>query len=130
MSGRIQQASSVLLVSYSSPVDLCNFWTTEAMGVAVKPCICSAKIGLQELWRQGSEWDEDLPSAVQQKWIALYREIKELNKVSFQGSLSPHQPAEHRPTVCIFADASHGDFGACAYIRWMTINEEHDVRFN
>lgn len=42
MSGRIQQASSVLLVSYSSPVDLCNFWTTEAMGVAVKPCICSA----------------------------------------------------------------------------------------
>ena len=89
-----------------------------------------AKIRLQELWRQGSEWDEDLPSAVQQKWIALYREMKELNKVSFQGSLSPHQPAEHRPTVCIFADASHGAFGASAYIRWMTINEEHDVRFN
>ena len=41
-SGRIQQASSVLLVSYSTPVDLSNFWTTEAMGVAVKPCICSS----------------------------------------------------------------------------------------
>ena len=41
-SGKIQQANSVLLVSYSTPVDLSNFWTTEAMGVAVKPCICSA----------------------------------------------------------------------------------------
>ena len=47
-----------------------------------------AKIGLQELWRQGFEWDEGLPSAVQQKWIALFREIKELNKVSCQRSLS------------------------------------------
>ena len=41
-SGKIQQANSVLLVSYSTPVDLSNCWTTEAMGVAVKPCICSA----------------------------------------------------------------------------------------
>ena len=41
-SGKIQQANSVLLVSYSTPVDLSNFWTMEAMGVAVKPCICSA----------------------------------------------------------------------------------------
>ena len=88
-----------------------------------------AKIDLQELWRQGSEWDEDLPSAVQQKWIALFREMKELNKVSFQSSLSPHQPAEHHPTACIFADTSHRAFGACAYIRWMTIKEGHDVRF-
>ena len=55
--------------------------------------------------------------------------MKELNKVSFQGSLTPHKPAEHRPTVCIFADASQGASGACAYIRWMTINEERDLRF-
>ena len=41
-SGRIQHASSVLLASYSIPVDLSNFWTTEAMGVAVKTCLCSA----------------------------------------------------------------------------------------
>ena len=49
-----------------------------------------AKIGLQELWRQGFEWYEDLPSAVQQKWIALLREMKEVNKVSLQRSLCPH----------------------------------------
>lgn len=91
--------------------------------------LIQAKIGLQELWRQGFEWDEDLPSAVQQKWIALFKEMKELNKVSFQRSLSPHQPVESRPTLCIFADASQDAFGACANIRWMTSNEEFDVRF-
>ena len=82
-----------------------------------------AKIGLQELW------DEDLPSAVQQKWVAFFREVKELNMLSFQRSLSPHLPAEHRPTICIFADASQEAFGACAYIRWMTANGKYDVRF-
>ena len=88
-----------------------------------------AKIGLQELRRQGFEWDEDLPSEVQQKSIGFFTEMKELNKVSFQRSLSPHQPAEHWPALCIFADASQGAFGACAYISWMTIKEEYDVRF-
>ena len=40
-SRKIQQANSVLLVSYSTPVDLSKFWTMKAMGVAVKPCISS-----------------------------------------------------------------------------------------
>ena len=81
-----------------------------------------AKIGLQELWRQGFEWDEDFSSTVQQKWITFFRELKELNKVSF------HLPAEHRPTLCIFADLSQEAFGACAYIRWMTANEKYDAQ--
>jgi len=54
--------------------------------------------------------------------------MKELNKVSFQRSSSPHQPAEHWPTLCIIADASQKAFGACTCIRWMTTNEKH-VRF-
>ncbi|XP_068738751.1 uncharacterized protein [Montipora capricornis] len=32
-----------------------------------------AKIGFQELRQQGYEWDEDLPSTVQQKWLSLSR---------------------------------------------------------
>ena len=68
------------------------------------------------------EWDEDFSSAVQQKWITFFRELKELNKVSF------HLPAEHRPTLCIFADLSQEAFGACAYIRWMTANEKYDAQ--
>lgn len=54
--------------------------------------------------------------------------MKELNKVSFQRSSSPHQPAEHWPTLCVIAVASQKAFGACTCIRWMTTNEKH-VRF-
>ena len=57
-SGRIQQASSVLLASYSIPVDLSNFWTTEAMGVAVKPCICSAD-KLTQLERKETRYNSE-----------------------------------------------------------------------
>jgi len=31
---------------YTTPKDLTDFWTTEAMGVAVMPCLCAAdKLG-------------------------------------------------------------------------------------
>ena len=35
--------TTVLHVKYANPVDLSDFWTTEAMGVAVDPCICACK---------------------------------------------------------------------------------------
>lgn len=71
MSGRIQQASSVLLVSYSSPVDLCNFWTTEAMGVAVKPCICSAD-KLTQLEREETRIIQSLCKKMGNQWVIAY----------------------------------------------------------
>ena len=40
--------------------------------------VIRAQIGFQELWQQGYEWDQDLPSAVQQKWLSLFKEMKEL----------------------------------------------------
>ena len=71
MSGRIQQASSVLLVSYSSPVDLCNFWTTEAMGVAVKPCICSAD-KLTQLEREETRIIQSSCKKMGNQWVIAY----------------------------------------------------------
>ena len=71
MSGRIQQNSSVLLVSYSSPVDLCNFWTTEAMGVAVKPCICSAD-KLTQLEREETRIIQSSCKKMGNQWVIAY----------------------------------------------------------
>ncbi|XP_068761870.1 uncharacterized protein [Montipora capricornis] len=86
-----------------------------------------AKIGFQELWQQGYEWDQDLPSAVQEKWLSLFKERKELNEVSFPRSLSPPEPADSQPTLCVFADASQDAFGACAYIRWAVKKDNFDI---
>ena len=88
-----------------------------------------AKTGFQELWQEGYECDQNLPSAVQQKWLSLFKEIKELNKVSFPRSLSPPEPADSQPTLCVFADASQDAFGACAYIRWEIEMDKFDIRF-
>ena len=71
MSGRIQQASSVLLVSYSTPVDLSNFWTTEAMGVAVKPCICSAD-KLTQSEREETRIIQSLCKKMGNQWVIAY----------------------------------------------------------
>ena len=46
-----------------------------------------ARIGMQQLWQLGLDWDEELPPAVQEKWISLFQEIKELDDVSFERSL-------------------------------------------
>ncbi|XP_022777948.1 uncharacterized protein LOC111319437 [Stylophora pistillata] len=39
---QISDVTSILHVKYSSPIDLTSLWTTETMGVAVKPCVCDA----------------------------------------------------------------------------------------
>lgn len=36
------ETSRILHVKFEMPVDLTNFWKTETMGVAVKPCVCEA----------------------------------------------------------------------------------------
>ncbi|PFX31032.1 hypothetical protein AWC38_SpisGene4124 [Stylophora pistillata] len=40
--GSVPSSSRILLVKHSAPVDLTHFWTTETMGVKVKPCVCDA----------------------------------------------------------------------------------------
>ncbi len=40
--GETCYSTSILHVKYATPVDISPFWTTEAMGVNVKPCICTA----------------------------------------------------------------------------------------
>ena len=46
--------------------------------------IVRAKIGMQELCQVGVDWDEELPIAIQVKWIKLLKEMIELNNIKFQ----------------------------------------------
>lgn len=40
--GEVQETGHILHVKFEMPVDLTDFWKTETMGVAVKPCVCEA----------------------------------------------------------------------------------------
>ena len=79
------------------------------------------KIGMQSLWQQGLDWDQELPPAAREEWSRFYQEMGDLNHVTFERSLTQ--------ILCIFSDASNEAFGACAYVRWRTEGNEYVTRF-
>ena len=91
-------------------------------------CLIRAKIGLQELWEKGVDWDEKLPPEIQEKWASLFQEMLSLNGITFERCLTP-PGAVGLPVLCIFSDASNEAFGSCAYARWQKSNKWYDVRF-
>ena len=49
--------------------------------------VIRAKIGMPVLWQTGVDWDEQPPPVIHYKWIKLFKEIKEISKITFQRSL-------------------------------------------
>ena len=64
-------------------------------------------------------WDEELPPERRNEWIIWLEEMKHLNYVTFERSLTP-DGVIGPPSLCIFCDASVEAFGTCAYMRWKT----------
>ena len=81
--------------------------------------VIRAKIGMQKLWLEGLTWDEELSPARQVLWMNFFREMNELNHVTFERCLTPDNVVG-APSLIVFADASKEAFGACAYVRWET----------
>lgn len=90
--------------------------------------IVRAKIGLQKLWQKGLDWDKEVPPAVEERWISLFQEMKELDSVSFESCLTVANAVEP-PILCVFADASQEASGACAYIREKKDDDTRAVKF-
>ena len=90
--------------------------------------IVKAKIGVQQLWQLGVEWDEDLPPTIQRKWISLFQEMKELEKVSLERCLLAAN-CQEAPVLCVFADASQEAFGTCMYVRQKRSDDVYNVKF-
>ncbi|XP_028404826.1 uncharacterized protein LOC114527396 [Dendronephthya gigantea] len=92
------------------------------------PFLVRAKISLQELWEEGVDWDDELPPSIQEKWSSYFKEMEQLNDVSFERCICPGKVVEP-PTLCVFADASRGAFGTCAYLRSENSTGDIKVRF-
>eukprot|EP00794_Sanderia_malayensis_P000823 gene823-120_t len=87
--------------------------------------ITRLKIGLQELWQTGIEWDDGM---IQRKWIELFGEMKKLNNVSFKRALVTADTSK-KISLCVSSDASQETFGACAYLRQEIKDGKFNVRF-
>ena len=90
--------------------------------------IIRAKIGMQELWQIGLDWGEEPSFEVKEKWIQLFSEMQELDKIGFKRCLVPPETLE-LPVLCVFSDASQEAFGACAYIRQKNKQKTYEVKF-
>ena len=62
--------------------------------------IIRAKMGMQKLWKLGVNCDDELPCNVQEKWIQLFMEMKELDGIGFKRCLVPRE-ADELPSWCM-----------------------------
>ena len=90
--------------------------------------VIRAKISMQELWQIGLDWDDELPDDVQERWIQLFKEMQELDKIGFKRCLVPSESSE-LPVLCVFSDASQEAFVACAYIHQRRNEDTYSVNF-
>ena len=69
--GTICDTNRVFFVKYATPVDLSDFWTTECMGVEVKPCVCEAD-KLTQVEREEKVVIENSAEKVGKQWTIPY----------------------------------------------------------
>jgi hypothetical protein len=80
------------------------------------------------MWQKGSNWDDELSTESQEQWLSFFEEMKKLNDVVLERCLCPFIPVK-LPILCVFADASRGVFGTCAYIRSVNVSGVVAVKF-
>ena len=65
------ETNRTLHMKYPSPIDLADFWATETVGVAVKPCVCDAH-KLTQTKRDEAKLIEKLSIKVNSQWMIPY----------------------------------------------------------
>ncbi|XP_055644340.1 uncharacterized protein LOC129780287 [Toxorhynchites rutilus septentrionalis] len=87
----------------------------------VGPVIVQAKIFLQDLWKQGCSWTEPLKEELRQWWL-IYRS----SMVGLTNLRIPRWIAFSNDVVSAeihgFCDASEKAYGACVYLRCITVS--------
>ena len=67
----------------------------------VSPFLIRAKIKLQELWKEGVDWDDELPPSIQETWSSYLQEMQQLNGISFERCICPRNVVDPPNTVCV-----------------------------
>ncbi|XP_066941064.1 uncharacterized protein [Macrobrachium rosenbergii] len=89
----------------------------------IVPFTLKAKLLMRDLLTTISEnerrldWDEAMPQYMYERWRKLFKEMYELETLTFHRCVKP-KDAVGKPDLVIFADASKLAYGACAYLRW------------
>ena len=86
-----------------------------------------AKILLQDVWRAGLGWDDELPAELQSRWDKWWREVRSVSTLKIPRCYSPKIP-QSTVELHVFCDASSKAFAAVAYLRVLS-QDEADTAF-
>ena len=82
------------------------------------PFIIRAKVVMQEIWRKGFDWDDELDGEVKSKIQGWYSDLHDLSNLSVPRCLhlGKHEDVESMQ-LHVFSDASEEAYGAVVYAR-------------
>ena len=82
------------------------------------PLILTGKIILQELYRDGADWDDKVPEPLRTKWERWRSDLHLLLKLKVSRCFKPEGFGELRSVeLHHFSDASKDAYGQCSYLR-------------
>ena len=86
----------------------------------VAPFILLGKRILQELCREGVDWDDDIPDNIRARWEKWRAELPLLERLKFPRCYKPEDLGEVKTVELYhFSDASQNGYGQCSYLRLM-----------
>ena len=109
----------------SSKRGLISFISSEfdALGL-LTPLMLEAKLILQQLWKMSLDWDEKIPSNLNNRWLRWLQILKNIEKVKLPRLYRFSFKNIKNIELHVFADASSCAYGTVAYFCFL---QEHKV---
>ncbi|XP_074659583.1 uncharacterized protein LOC141912256 [Tubulanus polymorphus] len=85
----------------------------------LSPFILRAKCLIQDIWRSGFEWDEDISGDLLVTWDEWQNELKLLHELKIPRHHELFSPSVSNVRLHLFSDASERAFGSVAYLRYL-----------
>ncbi|KAF0300957.1 hypothetical protein FJT64_026658 [Amphibalanus amphitrite] len=100
----------------------------DTLGLA-SPFLIKMKVQLRNLWSEAKhlDWDDPLSDSMRDEWVSLFRELYEMEKITFPRSVKP-EGAVGNPSLIMFSDGSNDAYGTCAYARWALTDDTFACR--
>ncbi|XP_051803945.1 uncharacterized protein LOC127533924 [Acanthochromis polyacanthus] len=96
----------------------------------IAPYVLNGKSILQEMCRQGTDWDDPLPEHLRPRWECWKGDLKNLQKLQISRCYVPADFGDVvKREIHHFSDASFTGYGQCSYLRLINKNKEVHCTF-
>ncbi|XP_055910058.1 uncharacterized protein LOC129944558 [Eupeodes corollae] len=80
--------------------------------------IIRGRIILQEVWREGYDWDEPVSLHLRSLWLSFINDLKQIENIRIPRRYVMWNPDDCKVSLIVFVDASEKAFAAVAYFRF------------